>query len=281
MNAAADPSLGHVAYLGPEGSFSHLVARQRYPENPLIGFRTVPEVFEYLDEHESGKGIVPIENSSGGLIVQTVDGIIEHALNLFIEEELSLNVTLALMARSAGPITKIYSHFAPLQHCEPFLRKKYPGAIAEAVASTSAAAQAAVKEAGAAAIGPAGTAEMYGLEILDCPLCPDVPNVTQFFVVGHGRRDLAGCDKTSLVVALHNEPGSLCGFLQPFAEARVNLTRIESRPIMGQPNTYRFLVEVSGTESDPAVAAALAGAAAVSTQFQNVGSYPVLPRYQS
>jgi chorismate mutase/prephenate dehydratase len=270
-----------IAYLGPEGSFAYLVARQRYPGRPLIPFRTVPEVFEHLESHAHHKGIVPIENSSGGSIVPTVDGIIEHACSLFIEEELSLDVKLALMARGRGEIRTIYSHLAPLHHCEPFLKKKYPGAKTVACHSTSASAEAAVREEGAAAIGPINTAEIYGLEVLEYPLREDVQNVTQFFVVGHTRQDASKSEKTSLVVALPNQAGSLYNFLKPFAEAGVNLTRIESRPIGGQPNTYRFLVELHGTENDAPVKTAFKGAEAVSTQFYNVGSYPVLPRYQS
>ena len=270
-----------IAYLGPEGSFAHLVAQKRYPNSSLIPFRTVPEVFEYLEEHEEGKGIVPIENSSGGLIVQTVDGIIEHACSLLIEEELSIDVKLALMAKGGGEIKKIYSHFAPLHHCESFLKRKYPNAKTIPCDSTSAAAQAAARDIDSAAIGPIVNAEMCGLEVLVYPIEEDIPNVTQFFVVGHKRHESLNNTKTSLVVALPNKSGSLFDFLRPFAEAGVNLTRIESRPIVGQPNTYRFLVEVAGTERDEAVRNSFDGAKAVSTQFYDVGSYPVTARYQS
>src|SRR5437899_1887491 len=105
-----------IAYLGPEGSFAQLVAKLRFPESTLIPLRSVPEVFEYLEAHVEGKGVVPIENSSGGLIVPTVDEIIEHACSLFIQEELSLDVKLALLGKKGEEITAIFSHFAPLYH---------------------------------------------------------------------------------------------------------------------------------------------------------------------
>jgi chorismate mutase/prephenate dehydratase len=270
-----------VAYLGPEGSFSHLVAQKRYPDRTLKSFSTVPEVFQHLQQHAQDKGIVPIENSSGGMIVQTVDGLIEHACTLFIQEELSLNVRLALLARPGTEIRAIYSHFAPLQHCEPYLKQHYPNAKTVPQPSTSASAEAAAREPGVAAIGQLAMAEKYGLEVIAYPVRDEVPNITQFFVVGHDRQDAAAGQKTSLVVALENKAGSLFSFLKPFAEAGVNLTRIESRPTVGQPNTYRFLVELHGTENDEAVRIAFRGAQAVSTQFFNVGSYPVVPRYQS
>ena len=270
-----------VAYLGPQGSFAHLVAEQRYPNNKLIPFRSIPEVFEFLEENKDVKGVVPIENSSGGMIVQTVDGIIEHALTLFIEEELSLNVKLALMGRRGETITAIYSHSAPINHCEPFIRQKFPKAKTIMTDSTSAAAQEVARSSGAAVIGPITNAEMYGLEVLEYPILENVPNVTQFFVMGHTRNSAERGEKTSLVMALPNHPGSLYSFLKPFADSAVNLTRIESRPIAGQPNTYRFLVELIGTERDSSVAAALRGAETVATQFHIVGAYPVLPRYHS
>lgn len=270
-----------IAYLGPEGSFAHTVALQRYPNSVLTPFRTVPEIFDYLERHEKVKGVVPIENSSGGLIHDTVDGIIEHACTLLIEEELSINVTLALMAKKGTQITKIYSHFAPIHHCESFLKKYYPNAETIACASTSAAAQKAAGETGAAAIGPVVNAETCGLEVLVYPIEKEVPNVTQFFVVGHNRQEAAKGAKTSLVVALDNTPGSLCAFLRPFAESGVNLTRIQSRPIVGQPNTYRFLVELVGTENHPAVSKALQCARQIATKFYDVGAYPVAPRYQA
>jgi prephenate dehydratase len=280
MSAPASAEF-EVAYLGPEGSFSHLVAQKRYPHHPLKPLRTVPEVFEYLEQHERDKGIVPIENSSGGMIVQTVDGLIEHACTLFIQEELSLNVRLALLARNGTEIHTIYSHFAPLQHCEPYLKKHYPHARTVPQPSTSGSAQAAAREPGIAAIGQLAMAEMYGLDVIAYPILEEVPNITQFFVMGHGRQDAANGEKTSLVVALPNHAGSLFSFLKPFAEAGVNLTRIESRPTVGHPNTYRFLVELHGTEKDESVRRAFEGAQQVATQFYNVGSYPVLPRYQS
>lgn len=270
-----------IAYLGPAGSFAHTVALKRYPNSSLIPFRTVPEVFEYVERHKDVKGIVPIENSSGGLIHDTVDGIIEHACTLLVEEELSIDVMLALMAKHDGKVSKIYSHFAPFHHCESFLKKHYPNAERITCASTSAAAQRAASEPGSAAIGPIINAEVCGLEVLVYPIEKDVPNVTQFFVVGHSRQEASKGTKTSLVVALDNTAGSLCDFLRPFADAGVNLTRIQSRPIVGHPNTYMFLVEVAGTENDTAVRKAFDGAKLVATKFFDVGAYPVAPRYQT
>ena len=275
-----DPDL-EIAYLGPEGSFAHWVAQQRYGSSvPKRPFSSVPEVFAYVLDHQNAKGVVPIENSSGGMILSTVDGLIEHACELFIEEDLSIDVKLALLARKGSRIHTVYSHFAPLQHCEPYLRARYPHARAVACSSTSASAEMALNDPDGAAIGNLAAAEIYGLEVLDYPVRQDVPNVTQFFVLGHKPHPSVTGGKTSLVVALANQPGSLCDFLQPLKNGGVNLTRIQSRPIVGVPNTYRFLIEINGTEADANVREALQAASKVAT-IHNVGSYPVLPRYQS
>ncbi len=270
-----------VAYLGPEGSFAHMVAKQRYPKNPLVPFRSVPEVFDFLNTHARGKGIVPIENSSGGLIVPTVDGIIDNALSVIIEEELSIDVRLALLGRKGEAIRTVFSHFAPLHHCEPFLKANYPAAKTVACASTSISAEEASKDKNAAAIGPIVNAELYGLDVIEYPILKDIPNVTQFYVVGHARQDAASAAKTALVVGLPNHPGSLCRFLDPFASNLVNLTRIQSRPIIGEPNTYRFLIEIKGSTGESSVQSALQAAKLVASHVYDVGCFPVRDRYQS
>lgn len=281
MSASPADPLPPVGYLGPEGSFAHLVAKQRYEGRSLRPFKTIPEVFEYVGEEPQSVGIVPIENSSGGNILPTVDGLIENVCRIFVEEELSLNVKLALLGRKSQPIEVVYSHSAPLQHCQKWLRNTYPQAEHVAAPSTSGAVQFALQESNAAAIGPIENAEMYGLDVLHYPIEKEIPNVTQFFVIAHDRRSANDSEKASFVVALPNSPGSLCAFLEPFKTAEVNLTRIQSRPIIGQPNTYMFLVEVDGSEDVAQVQQALSGASQVAMRIDSLGSYRVMGRYQS
>ena len=281
MSATPPDPLPPIAYLGPEGSFAHLVAKQRYEGRALRPFKTIPEVFEYVSGEPQSLGIVPIENSSGGNILPTVDGLIENACRIFVNEELSLDVKLALLGRKDSPIDVVYSHSAPLQHCQKWLRKTYPNAEHVAAPSTSGAVQFALQEPNAAAIGPIENAEMYGLEVLHYPIEKEVPNVTQFFVIAHERQAITDGVKSSFVVALPNSPGSLCAFLEPFKNAAVNLTRIQSRPIIGQPNTYMFLVELEGSEEAGPVQQALRGAGEVAMRIDSLGSYRVIARYQS
>jgi len=278
-----------IAYLGPEGSFAHLVAQQRFPDPEvqkfLKPFRSVPEVFDYVDENKNALGIVPIENSSGGMILQTADGLIEHAIrdacSLFIQEELSINVRLSLLGKVGREIRTIYSHFAPFHHCEQYLVENYPGVRQIPCTSTAVAAEEALRDPFGAAIAPAVSADRFGMDVLEAHLLKDVKNVTQFFIVGKDKHDPKDGKKTSLVVALSNTPGSLVDFLLPWKNAGINLTRIESRPIMGQPNTYRFLIELTGTPQAALVRMAMEEVKALSEEFFDIGSYPVLPRYES
>lgn len=270
-----------VAYLGPEGSFSHLVAKQRFADGTLLPCKGIADVFDFVRETEEGLGVVPIENSTGGTIMPTVDGLIDNACRLYVEEELSLDVKLALIGRRDVGIEAVYSHFAPLQHCEKWLKQRYPDARQVAAPSTSGAVQLAAQEQNAAAIGPIENATKHGLEVLHYPIAENVPNVTQFFVIGHHKITAVECRKTSFIVALPDEAGSLCSFLEPFKHASVSLKRIQSRPIIGHPNTYLFFIEIDGCEWDDNVKQALARAQEIAQRIDSLGSYPVKPRYRS
>lgn len=283
-SAAPPPSdTPPVAYLGPEGTFTHFVARQRFGEtHPLIPLPSVEAVFDYLKEHPDTFGIVPIENSSGGIITATVDRILDESARIQVREEIALNVKLALLGRQGDTITSIYSHFAPFQHCEKWLRAHYPEARQITTPSTSNAIIFASQEPGSAALGARESGARYGLDVLHYPVQAEVPNLTQFFVVGLEPNPVSpGNDKTSLAVELPDASGSLFSFLEPFAKSGVNLKRIESRPIMGQPNKYRFFVEIQGSEADPVVAEALRAANAVSLRIRHLGSYPAVRRFDS
>jgi chorismate mutase / prephenate dehydratase len=269
-----------IACLGPDGSFSQLVARLHFPGqavNPLAG---IPDVFDFLRATPGSVGVVPIENSSGGMINQTVDGLIANAGSLFISEELCLDVKLALLGHAGRTPAVVYSHPVPLQHCERWLKARYPNARHTPLASTSTAAQTASSDPDAAAIGPHGNSALYQLDVLEFPIQADVPNLTHFYVVSSAPSEVPGT-RSGLVAALANEAGSLFRFLKPFHDHSVNLTRIQSRPIIGRPNSHLFFVEISGDHSHPSVDAALAEARTVSQYIDFLGSFPAGQEYHS
>lgn len=281
-----------VAYLGPEGTFSHLVALRRYPKNPGLPCATISEVFHAVRAGEAAFGIVPIENSSGGTITETVDLIIEQAGSIRIAEELALDVRLALLGKKGARFSSLrtlYSHVMPLRHHRDWILLNLPGVQMVESASTAEAARKAARTAASAALAAPGAAALYGLSILKFPVRPEAVNVTHFFVIasapaggvaksvasGKARR------KTAIVAALPQTSGSLHRFLGPFARAGVNLCRIVSRPVPGQPETYVFYLEVEGAADEPKVRKALDGASKLAARLEIPGSYPTRPRYRS
>lgn len=271
-----------IACLGPEGSFSHLVAMQRFPGVPVTALASVGEVFDFLAGARDALGIVPIENSSGGFIIDTVDRLVDQRSELRILEELALNVKLALIGRAGQAIEAICSHPMPFFHCDEWLRLHYPDARRVSTASTAAAAAKAASEPGTAAIGPRQNAEKHHLDLLHFPVAGEVPNITQFYLIGRGPNSPSpASNRTALVVELPDRPGSLCRFLTPLSEAGVNLKRLESRPIRGQPNKYKFFIEIEGSPAEPAVSAALDQTRADGATLRDLGSFPAGTMFES
>lgn len=266
------PSL--IACLGPEGSFSHLLTQQRFPGLPVQTLASIGEVFDFLAVHPEAEGIVPIENSSGGFIIDTVDRLVDDRCPLWIQEELTLDVKLALLGRSGQPVEVIYSHPMPFFHADAWLREHYPEARRVTKPSTAAAAELAASESHAAAIGPRQNASRHHLDILHYPLAGEVPNITQFFRLGHQEpRTQPEHNRTALVVELADKAGSLCLFLTPLSQAGINLKRIESRPLRGQPNKYRFYIEIEGSTASQEVAHALQRTVNDGATLRSLGSY--------
>jgi len=275
-------SITQVAYLGPRGTFSELVTRKRFGRTiehvPIPG---IYEVFEYVRAHRNAVGIVPIENSSGGTIYETIDCLVEPRRPLVMLEELSLKVRLALLGHRGGKIQTLYSHFAPMQHCDPWIRQNLPRVERKEVVSTALAAETAAKNHHAAALGMKDAAKRYGLDVLEFPVQPEVPNLTQFVCIGHRRHAPERADKTSLIVTLQNRPGSLCEFLEVLRDHQVNMTRLLSRHIVGQPKSYVFFIDIEGSPSTDPVNHALLRARHVAESLRIAGAYPVRKPYLS
>jgi len=282
-----DPFTAAVAYLGPEGTFSHIVAHRRHPKKRGLPCTTIAEVFHAVRSGDAAYGIVPIENSSGGTITETVDLLIEQAGHLFIAEELALDVRLALLGRAGtdfGCLRTLYSHVMPLRHHREWIRENLPGIRLVESSSTAEAAKKASLSPTSSALAAPGAAALYGLSILRFPVRPEAVNVTHFFVIAAKPVKLPGSrsrSKTAIVAALPQTSGSLHRFLGPFSRAGVNLCRIVSRPVPGQPETYVFYLEVEGSLGDPNVKKALDGARRLSVRLEVPGSYPTRLRYRS
>jgi len=271
-----------VAFLGPVGTYSHLVAQKQFGKN--VRFHPLPTVLDvctFAAKHPSARGIVPIENSSGGAIYETVDILLENRPHIYIEQELSLHVILALIGRRNEKTTKLFSHFVPLEHCNTWIKQTLPRVEKHAVSSTAVAALRAAAEWGGAALGSRTLAKLYGLDILEYPVETDMPNITTFYVVSGRKVTPEKPTKTTLCVKIPNEPGSLYNLLGTFQSESVNLSRLISRPIRGCPREYAFLVDVSGGLHQPNVRSALTKARKLATEIRVAGSYPCRRSFRS
>ena len=276
-------AMAEVFYLGPEGTFSHILARKRFGAGPrLSACPTIEAVFDGVLASAGSLGLVPIENSSGGTVYDSADLLIRHAGRVFIREELALDVRIALLGHDQKNITTIFSHFVQLKHHAEWLKARYPRARLRPVASTAVAAQKAAAARHAAALASPGAAGVYGLKVLETPAVRQTVNVTHFFVIAAaGTGNPAGVEKTGLVAALPNICGSLHRFLGPFARQQVSLSRIVSRPVPGQPQTYVFFLEIEGGPREARVVRALERAGARTETLTSLGTYPAGRRYKS
>jgi chorismate mutase / prephenate dehydratase len=272
-----------VNYLGPEGTFSHILARKRFGERAVLtSCPTIEAVFDRVLGSPDGLGIVPIENSSGGTVYDSVDLLIRHAGRVFIREELAMDVRIALLGREGKGVKTVFSHFVQIKHHADWLKMRYPQARLRSVASTALAAKKAAASNTAAALASPGAAEVYGLEVLEMPSVGRSANVTHFFTIGTQASDFHDeKQKTALVAALPNVCGSLHRFLGPFARQKVNLSRIVSRPVPGHPQSYVFFLEIDGSPKTPAVDRALRRSEALAESVTSLGTYPIGRRFKS
>lgn len=274
--------MNRVAYLGPEGTFSGILARRRFgAKADLVPCPTIDAVFESVVSGMEPLGLVPVENSSGGTVHDTIDLLIRHAESIFITQELALDIRIGLLGHKGTAPKTVYSHFTQIKHHSEWLKKNHPGARLVPVASTTAAAEKASASRTAAALASPGAAEIYGLDVLETPGRGSEVNVTNFFTIARRPASSAGGERTAFVAALKNTCGSLHAFLGPFARQKVSLTRIVSRPVPGQPQTYVFYIEIEGSPAIPRVRRAMDLARRQARSLKELGSFPLGRRFRS
>jgi len=264
-----------VAFLGPEATFSHLAALKKFGGSTLFGpLLSIHEVFAEVEKGNYGYGVVPIENSTEGVVNDTLDHFAETSLQIC--GEIFLEVSHDLVNKSGQPhdIEVIYSHPQAYGQCRRWLAGHLPDIPIIEVASTGVAAQKASKNPNAAAIASAAAASLYDLRVVDRRIEDQPGNVTHFFVIGPDSPGPTGRDKTSIIFAVDNIPGALYKTLEPIAHRGINMTRIVSRPAKNEVWRYLFFVDIDGHQEDPEVRTALAEIEALSAHFQLLGSFP-------
>ncbi|GAB4299630.1 MAG: prephenate dehydratase [Desulfuromonadia bacterium] len=264
-----------VAFLGPKATFSHLAAMQQFGlAAELIPQKSIPAVFEEVEKGRALYGVVPVENSTEGVVSHTLDMFMESRLS--INAEILLEVSHYLLSRTGRieDIRKVYSHPQPLAQCRKWLEENLPNVPLVDVASTTLAAQIVSEDFAAAAIASQYAAQLYDLKVVRERIEDQVNNVTRFLVIGRKVSEPTGDDKTSLMFAVRDEPGILYRMLEPFARRGINLCKIESRPLKRKAWEYVFFLDLLGHVTEPDVSAAVDELKGYCQFVKILGSYP-------
>jgi len=263
-----------VAFLGPEYSYSHLAALSFFGDSaPMAAVATIPAVFEAIVRGDAESGLVPIENSTDGRIVDTLGMFIR--VNVKICGEVLLPIHHNLLSRSPREsIREVHSKPQALSQCRGWLAKHLPQAKLVECGSTTAAAELAASRPGIAAVASIEAARQYNLDVIDASIEDNPNNVTRFAVLGRRSAARSGNDKTAILFQVAHRPGALADAMLLFKDAGLNLTWIESFPLPGTSAEYLFFVEVAGHESDKPVADVLAKLGQMALRTEVLGSYP-------
>ncbi len=265
----------NIAFLGPEGTFTQAAALKHFGHAVgTTSLASIPEVFREVEAGNCHYGVVPVENSTEGVISHTLDRFMNSPLRICGEVTLRINHNLLGAMESLDQIERVYSHQQSLAQCRGWLDRELPRAERIAVGSNAEAARRAREEARAAAIASETAGEIYGLRVLAERIEDEPCNTTRFLVIGREDVPPSGNDKTSLLLATRNEAGGLHRLLTPFAEHGISMSRIESRPSRQGVWDYVFFVDVEGHRDDPELAAALGELERESRVCKVLGSYP-------
>jgi chorismate mutase/prephenate dehydratase len=264
-----------IAYLGPEGTFTQQAVHVHFGHSVhALSHPGIDVVFDQVQSGEADFGVVPVENSTQGIVSHTLDMFLLSDLKICGEIELRVHQNLLTHASSLSQIERIYSHEQSLSQCKGWIRGHLPGIELIAVSSNGEAARRVRNAPEAAAIAGRTAAEVYGLPMLFAGIEDQPDNTTRFLVIGRQIFAPSGHDKTTLLLAGHEGPGLLHSLLEPFQTHAVNMTRIESRPSNLGKWQYVFFIDIEGHVEDVTVAAALADLSRVSKMSKVLGSYP-------
>lgn len=266
-----------VAFLGPEATFTHQAVKRHFGTSAVtMPCGSIGAVFDEVGRGQAEFGVVPVENSSEGVVNHTLDSFMDTDLS--IRAEIVVSVDHCLMARPGvgeSGIERVYSHPQALAQCRQWLTANLSRVTLVECPSTTDAARRALEDVTGAAIGAELAARVYGLSVLRQKLQDTVHNVTRFLVVGRGEPEapVSGRDyKTTLLLVLGDRPGDLYRVLEPLSAAGINLTKIESRPSRRKPWEYVFFIDMEGHAADERLAPVLAEMSDIS-ELKVLGSY--------
>jgi chorismate mutase/prephenate dehydratase len=266
-----------VAFWGPLGTYSYMALVQKFGRSTTaLAVDSIEEVFRAVENGQADYGVVPIENSVAGVVLETLDAFPLTNVKICDETFVAVSHLLATGGAALGSVRRVYAGPQPAQQCRQWLRANLPGVDVVSAAPTVRAAEMAVADPEGAAIVNSMTAEMLGMTVVASRIEDNAHNRTRFVVLGFNEPRPTGRDKTTLLFNLRNEPGALYRVLGAFYDHGVNLTMIESRPAPRATFEYLFFADCSGHRSDPAVAAAIGQIRATALDTTVLGSYPSL-----
>jgi chorismate mutase/prephenate dehydratase len=271
-----------VGYLGPRATFSHLAAMERFGLSAqFLAMRSIAEVFAEVEKDNADFGVIPVENSTEGVVSHTLDMFVDSPLLICGEIVVEAALHLLSNAPSLGEVRKIYSHPHGLAESRKWLERNAPHVSVVETSSTGAAAEIAASEPGAAAIASELAAALYGLSVLQRRIEDHPNNFTRFLIIGKKSAPPTAADKTSVLFSIKDRVGALHRMLLPFAERRINLTKIESRPTKKKLWEYVFYLDFEGHATEPRVREALAVLQEDCIFLKVLGSYAMAQRAEA
>ena len=265
-----------VAYLGPGGTYTEAAAIKQFGQfAQRRALTSIDEVFREVESGNAHYGVVPVENSTEGMVNHTLDCFMGSSLRICAEVELPIHHALLLnRTGSNDAVTCIVSHQQSLAQCRRWLDQHYSGIERRAVSSNAEAARLVAKDPKLAAVAGTAAADNYGLRIHARNIEDEPNNVTRFLVLGNQDVGPSGQDKSSLLVSTRNEPGALVKILEPFQRHGISLTRIETRPSKTGNWSYVFFIDFDGHQQEDRISAVLHEVGAVALEMRSLGSYP-------
>lgn len=265
-----------VAYLGPEGTFTQAAAFKHFGHAVVcLPQATIDSVFDQVESGQCQYGVVPVENSTEGMVTHTLDNFRQSPLRICGEVELRIQLhLLANAGAESSGIKKICAHQQALAQAKNWLDNNWPNVEREAVASNAVAARLAHEDSSVAAVAGDIAAEEYGLMKLADNIEDLANNTTRFLVIGNESVPPSGDDKTSLIVEAKNKPGALFALLEPFKVHGISLTRIDTRPSLTDTWSYAFFIEFEGHQEDKVIREILGDLEEHSRVLKVLGSYP-------
>lgn len=264
-----------VAYLGPEGTFTHNAVLKHFG----LAVKSVPasgikDVFRHVETGLVDYGVVPVENSSEGVVSHTLDSFLNSNLKICGEVMLAIHHNLLNKSGNIGDIKKIYAHQQAFSQCQKWLERFLSDIPLAPVSSNAEAARIASENPDAAAICGLSASEIYGLAVCERNIQDMSNNTTRFLVIGQESIASSGEDKTSLLMSAQNKPGALLSLLTPLATRKISMSKIESRPAPSGMWEYVFFVDIEGHQTQDNISSALLELEKNASMMKVLGSYP-------